>query len=130
MSSAAEFADRSSEGIVNEDSGSLRRDVQLDLRCDFRKVCPRILQHDNLQDYFFAWFHDYLLSEIHVSGLTHGNLMFTRQKQDFVVGFQLIDIADVLAIDPNSGCFIRLGLSDQLHLTQDLVLRVGREWDN
>jgi len=45
------------------------------------------------------------LPEIRVSGLTHGDLMFTGQKQDLVVGFQLIDVADVLAVDPKLRMF-------------------------
>jgi len=38
MSNAAEFANRSGEGIVHKNGGSLRRDLQLDLGSDFRKA--------------------------------------------------------------------------------------------
>src|SRR5258708_9032955 len=130
MPRAAEFTDSSGESIVHKNSGSLRCDLQLDLRCDFWKLRPRIFQHDDLQDDSFVWFHNHLLPEIRIPGLAHGNFMFTGQKQDLVVILQLIDVADVLSIDPDSGCLIRLGLSDQLHFTQDLALSVGRERDN
>lgn len=42
MSRATEFADGSGESVIHKDSGSLRRDLQLDLRCGFRKARPRV----------------------------------------------------------------------------------------
>jgi len=126
MSNAAEFANRSGEGIVHKNGGSLRRDLQLDLGSDFRKVSPRILQHDNLAKLFFVRLHDYFLPEIRVSGLTHGDLMFTgAEGRILFVGFQLIDVADATGRRPKLRMFYPLWSFRQLQFPQTPGLSAG-----
>src|SRR5713226_5122006 len=122
---ACEFADASHKSVIDIDSSSLRRDMQLDQGGDTWKLGSRIVQHDNVHDDFLARFDNHLLSEIRVPRLTHGDFMFARQKQDFLVVLELMDVAHVLPIDPYAGRFVRFGLAYELHFSQNLVLGKG-----
>src|SRR5437899_733111 len=122
-----EFVDAAHKRVIEKDSSPLGSDAQLDLCCDLWKLRSRILQHDQFQYGFPAGFDKHLLREIRISRLTHDDFMFARQKEDFHIVLELIDVANVLPVDPNAGRFVRFGLPDQLHFTQDLVLGDGSD---
>src|SRR5437879_1922003 len=98
-----EFVDAAHKRVIEKDSSPLGSDAQLDLCCDLWKLRSRILQHDQFQYGFPAGFDKHLLREIRISRLTHDDFMFARQKEDFHIVLELIDVANVLPVDPNAG---------------------------
>src|SRR5712664_1157285 len=125
VSNASKFDDASHKSVIDKDSSSLRRDMQLDQRGDTWKLCSRILQHDNVHDDFLARFNYHLLSEIRVPRLTHGDFMFAGKEQEFLVVLEFMDVAHVLPIDTYARRFVRLGFAYELHFSQNLALGKG-----
>jgi hypothetical protein len=77
-----------------------------DLCCDLWKLRSRILQHDHFQYGFLVGFDEHLLREIRISRLTHDDFMFAGQKEDFLIVLELVDVANVLSVDPKNVSYI------------------------
>ena len=44
------------------------------------------------------------LDEIQIAALAHRDLVFAGQKQKLFRAFEFVEIADILAVDPDAGC--------------------------
>jgi hypothetical protein len=62
-----------------------------------------------------------LLREIHVSALANHDFVLAGEKKNFFRSLEFAEIADVLAVDPNAGCFLDFGGADEIDLSEDAV---------
>jgi hypothetical protein len=68
----------------------------------------------------------HLLNFVPVPGLTDYDLMPSREQEHFLVSIQLLHIAYVLSIDPDTGVLFGLVPRDKTHLCQHAVFGAQR----
>jgi hypothetical protein len=64
------------------------------------------------------------LEEIQISSLAHCDVVFAGKKQELFRSFQLAQITDVLAVDPDAGGVFDFGRAKEFYFAQDLILSV------
>src|SRR5579863_5193418 len=97
-----EFGDVANEDAIDEYSGAIGFHVQLNFRGDLGQLNPGVFLHLYVKALFLSGAHRNFLHEIQISALTHGNFVITWEQEKFFRSFQLAQIADVLAIDPDA----------------------------
>src|SRR5208282_5256876 len=88
---------------IDKDRGTIRLHVELDLSRNFRQGNPRVFLHLHVEGLFFSRLHSYFLIEVEISSLAHGDVVFTRQQQKLFRSLQLVEIANILSVDPDAG---------------------------
>ena len=65
-----------------------------------------------------------LLNIILVPGLPHGNFVLSGEKQHFLVAVELLRIAHILSVHPNTGGLFGAVVGHKTHFGEDAVLRL------
>ena len=84
---ATEIVNVSCEGAIEENGCSVRRHLELDLASNLRVFDTRILLHFDIHVQRSSRLYNDRLSEVPISCLAHHNLVFARQKQNYLVSF-------------------------------------------
>jgi hypothetical protein len=121
----AELIYRARKASVDEDGCAVRSNFQLDFGSDGGELGLRVSFQVDGERGFLARLDNDFLREFEVTGLTGGNFVFSGEEEDFFVALEFIYVADVLAVDPNAGGFLRLSGGGKGDFTHNLISAGG-----
>ena len=100
---ATEFPDMADEQTIQKDCGTIGIYRQFDLGGDERHLETQIFHHLHENSLLFSGLQSQFACEIFVTVLANGDLMFARKEQDLLRSLEFLQVAKVLAINPDPG---------------------------
>src|SRR5271154_6087244 len=125
FSHSAELLRVTGEIAVHEYRRSLGSDFEFNFRSDGGELSFGIFVQFHCDDQLFPGLDNESLSRVKITRLSKGDFVLSGEKHYFLLVFQLGDVAEVLAIDPDSRGFLGFRGADKLEFALDRILSSG-----
>jgi hypothetical protein len=109
------------EDAVDKDRGAIGINVQLYFSGDAWKLNPRIFSHSHFDGLGLPGSDRDVLNKVDIAALANRDFVLAWEQQKFLRSFEFVQVADVLAVDPDTRGALDFSGADEVNLAQHIV---------
>ena len=110
---------------IQKNGGAIRINRHLDFGGDGGHHVPRVFHHGDGDDLLFAGSQHDVAGEVLVAVLAHRKVVRARKQKNLLRPLEFMQIAEILAVDPNAGGLFDFGCALELELAENFILGEG-----